>query len=344
MKIGDRSIGEDFPPYIIAEMSNNHRGELDVAKSIIDAAAEAGADAVKIQTYDADSLTIDCDFDDFIIKDPLWAGKSYYQLYSEIAAPKSWTKELFSYAKNIGIQIFSSPFDLESIKLLEECGCPAYKVASFESQDPILLKSLAKTGKPLIISTGISSWADIVRTYHYLLESGQNPLAFLHCVSSYPSAEADANLKVLNRFKELPVLRGLSDHSLNNTAVLGSIPLGASIIEKHFTLSRKDGGPDAEFSLEPKEFREMAEQARMIWTALGAEDEIDRGVRKGSQHARSVYCVEDIKEGSLITEDNIRIIRPGFGLKPQYFNELIGKVASCDIGRGKAMKWEYVSE
>lgn len=342
MKIANRTIGAQHEPFIIAEMSNNHMADLDRAKAIIDAAMNAGADAVKIQTYDADSLTIDCDADDFIIHDPLWAGQSYYQLYSKIAAPKSWTKTLFDYARKQGCLLFSSPFDHEAIRLLEEVDCPAYKVASFEAKDPALLKAVAETGKPIIVSTGVSNWQEVQETYQWLKDAGAQELAFLHCISSYPSVEDDMNLHVLKRLAQLPVVVGLSDHSQGNTAVQGAVALGARVIEKHFTLARADGGPDAEFSLEPDEFKTMVQQVKQTFRALGNEVAIDADVRTGSQHARSVYCIADMAAGERFSEDNIRVIRPGFGLAPKHLPQLLGKTAKTAIRRGTALSWELV--
>lgn len=342
MNINNQIIGADHPPYIIAEMSNNHMQDMDRAKAIIDAAMNAGADAVKIQTYDADSLTIDCDLDDFIIKDPLWAGQSYYQLYKNIAAPKSWTQELFRYARQQSVTLFSSPFDKEAVRILEEVNCPAYKIASFEAQDPELLGHVARTGKPVLVSTGVSNWSEIQETLLWLRQAGAQDLVFLHCISSYPASEADMNLNVLKRLATLPVITGLSDHSLGNTAVLGAVALGARVIEKHFTLQRSDGGPDAEFSLEPEEFKSMAVQARALFQALGSDRIIDAPSRQGNQHSRSVYCVKDIKSGERISADNVRVIRPGFGLKPKHLPDVIGKKARADIARGTAMSWELL--
>lgn len=342
MKIANRLIGADYEPFVIAEMSNNHMADLDRAKAIIDAAMNAGADAVKIQTYDADSLTIDCDNDDFIIHDPLWAGQSYYQLYRNIAAPKSWTKTLFDYARKQGCLLFSSPFDHEAVRLLEDVDCPAYKIASFEAKDPALVKAVAETGKPVIVSTGVSNWREVQETHQWLRDAGATEMAFLHCISSYPSVEDDMNLNVLKRLAQLSVTIGLSDHSLGNTAVQGAVALGARVIEKHFTLARTDGGPDAEFSLEPEEFKIMAQQVKQTWRALGNEMVIDQEMRVGSQHARSVYCVADVSVGERFSEANIRVIRPGFGLAPKHFLSLLGKRAKSNIRRGTALSWELV--
>lgn len=342
MKIADREIGLNHPPFIIAEMSNNHLQDIDRAKAIIDAAQSAGADAVKIQTYDADSLTIPCDNPDFIIKDPLWKGKSYYQLYKEISAPKSWTKELFAYARQQGIILFSSPFDEESVQLLEQVECPAYKIASFEAQDPELIARVAQTGKPILVSTGVSNWQEIQETLSWIQTAGAVDITMLHCISTYPADEESMNLDILNKLKELPVTLGLSDHSLGNTAVTGAIALGARVIEKHFTLKRSDGGPDAAFSLEPQEFSSMVYQANAMWKALGDRTSLYSESRPGNQHSRSIYCVKNIAPGELFSRDNLKVIRPGFGLKPKHLNEVIGHRATTAISKGTAIDWSMI--
>lgn len=342
MKIADREIGLNHPPFIIAEMSNNHLQDIDRAKAIIDAAHAAGADAVKIQTYDADSLTIPSDKPDFIIKDPLWEGKSYYQLYKEISAPKSWTHELFAYARRQGIILFSSPFDEESVRLLEEVDCPAYKIASFEAQDPELIACVARTGKPVLVSTGVSSWQEIQETLAWLHAAGSTEIAMLHCISTYPADVETMNLDIVNQLKELPITVGLSDHSLGNTAVCGAIALGARVIEKHFTLQRSDGGPDAAFSLEPDEFSAMVQQANTMWRALGDRTSLYTPSRPGNQHSRSVYCVKDIKPGERFSRENVKVIRPGFGLKPKHFNDILGRQATTNISIGTAIDWSMV--
>ena len=343
MKIAGRLIAQDQPPYIVAEMSNNHLRDLDKAKRMIETAAECGADAIKIQTYTADSLTIDCQLPDFVIQDPLWRGKSYYQLYQEIAMPLEWTASLFEHARQVGITIFSSPFDEEAVELLQSLDAPCYKIASFEANDYPLVQKALSTGKPLIISTGVSSFTqlqELIATLRLPLDQ----VALLHCVSEYPARTCDMNLAALARLKELGAQVGLSDHSLGNLAVIGSIALGATLIEKHFTLDRADGGPDAAFSLEPAELRQLVHDARAAWETLGNAGILDQPKRKGHQHARSIYAVADIAEGEAFSRANIRVIRPGFGLPPKYLENILGKRAKSALSRGTALQAHHVGE
>ena len=344
MIINGQPIGKGHPPYIIAEMSNNHLQDFSIAVEIIDAAADAGADAIKIQTYTADSLTINCDKPDFVIQDPLWRGKTYYQLYSEIAMPISWTEKLFHHANQRGITLFSSPFDQESVELLETFNCPAYKIASFEAQDETLLQSIAATSKPIIISSGISSLIDIKKSLDALRQAGATDLALLHCISNYPSSVADMNLNCLNKLEKVADIVGLSDHSTSNMAPIMAIAKGATIIEKHLTLDRSLGGPDAEFSLEPDEFKHLVADCKLAWKALGSDKLLNSGKRPGAQHARSVYAVSDIAAGAILTPQNVRLIRPGFGLPPGDLQRVMGKVASVDIERGTALNWSMLEE
>lgn len=343
MKISNREIGQNYRPYIIAEMSNNHLRDINRAKSIIRQAKMSGVDAIKIQTYTADSLTIECENDDFLIQESLWKGQSYYNLYNEISAPLSWTKSLFEFASQEGITLFSSPFDLKSIDILESNNCPAYKVASFESQDPMFLKALCDTGKPLIISTGVSTWEQVLETSHWLKKYGCRDYALLHCISAYPADTKDMNLNVLTEFAKLSNIFGLSDHSLPNIASVGAVALGASIIEKHFTLSRSDGGPDAAFSLEPKEMKSLVDETNAIWEAKGHSEALNISKRKGAEHARSIYIVKAMMKGETLTEDNVRVIRPGHGLAPKHYGEVLGKPIKKDCPAGTRLSWELIA-
>jgi pseudaminic acid synthase len=343
MKIAGREISQNYPPYIIAEMSNNHLRDLDKAKKIIEIAAECGADAIKIQTYTADSLTIDCQRPDFVIQDPLWRGKTYYQLYQEIAMPLEWTGLLFEHAHQVGITIFSSPFDEQAVDLLESLGAPAYKIASFEANDISLVSRVLATGRPMIISTGVSTFAELEDLFRTLSLPKDNT-ALLHCVSEYPARTADFNLTALGRLKQLGVQVGLSDHSLSHLAAIGSVMLGATLIEKHFTLDRGDGGPDADFSLEPPELRQLVINAKDAWEALGNNSVLDQPKRKGHQHARSIYAVSDIAEGEQFNRKNIRVIRPGFGLQPALLPEILGRTARVALERGTAIQWLHIAE
>ena len=343
MKIAGRLIAENQPPYIVAEMSNNHLRDLGKAKRMIEVAAECGADAIKIQTYTADSLTIDCQHPDFVIQDPLWRGKTYYQLYQEIAMPLEWTEVLFAHARAVGITLFSSPFDEAAVDLLQSLDAPAFKIASFEANDYPLVQKAASTGKPLIISTGVSSFDQTTELLTHL-QLPRDRIALLHCVSEYPASTRDMNLAALARLKTLGVQVGLSDHSLGNLAVVGSVTLGATLIEKHFTLDRADGGPDAAFSLEPAELRQLVQEARAAWEAIGSAAILDQPKRKGHQHARSIYAVADIAEGELFTEENLRVIRPGFGLPPRQLQQILGKKAASALTRGTALQLHHLGE
>lgn len=341
MIIDGRKIGAPECPYFIAEMSNNHNGNLTTAKRIIETAKECGADAVKLQTYTADSITINCDREEFVIKSDVWAGRSYYELYRSISMPLEWHHELFQFAKNIGITIFSSPFDRESVQLLESLDCPAYKVASFEAFDPILLKAIAETKKPIIISTGVSTTNDILETIEFLQKNGSGEYAFLHCVSSYPAAVTEMNINALDELKKYSNVFGLSDHSLGNIAISAAVAKGASIVEKHFTLDRGDGGADASFSIEPHELAEAVETACSVWESLGNSDILNL-TRKGVNHARSIFVIKDVEKGETFSEKNIRIIRPGLGLHPQNYFSILGKKATVSLSRGTPLSEEHI--
>jgi len=341
MNINGRKIGSQQAPYIIAEMSNNHLNDLDRAYRLLDIAKAAGVDAVKIQTYTADSLTIDCDKSDFVISDPLWQGKSYYDLYQEITMPVAWNKKLFDRAFKLGITLFSSPFDAASVDLLEDLNCPAYKIASFEAKDHAFIQKVASTAKPIIMSTGISSLMDVQESIVVAQDAGCQDIAILHCVSSYPSDVGNMNIDALSEFSALGVEIGLSDHSLDNLAAILSVAYGASIIEKHFTERRVDGGPDAAFSLEPRELKNLKEQTELAWKAKGSADVLN-SQRLGAHHARSLYFVSDVKKGELLTPENVRSIRPGFGLEPKLLNQVLGKNALENIARGTPVSWELI--
>jgi N-acetylneuraminate synthase len=341
LKINSRKIGVDEPPFFIAEMSNNHHRDLPTAKKIIQVAKECGAHAVKLQTYTADSITIDCNRDEFIIKSDVWAGSSYYDLYKSISMPLEWHEELFSFAKQLGIIIFSSPFDAASVELLEGLNCPAYKIASFEASDPVLLKAVADTKKPIIISTGVSTATDIEQALDFLTQQNAGEIALLHCTSSYPAATNQMNINAIDELKNYSDTIGLSDHSIGNIAISSAISKGACIIEKHFTLDRSKGGADASFSIEPNELSESISLSRSIWESLGDKNILKRR-RQGSNHARSIFIVQDIKKGEFFTEDNLRIIRPGLGLHPKNFFSLIGKKATIDISRGTPLSDDHV--
>lgn len=344
MNLNNINISSKTKPFIIAEMSNNHLCDLSIAKKIIEKAAECGADAIKIQTYTADSLTIECDKPEFIIQDELWKGQSYYQLYKDIAMPIEWTGMLFEHAKKHNIMIFSSPFDETSVQLLETFNCPLYKIASFEIQDFALLKAVAQTRKPVIMSTGIATLDEIKQSIAFLKEHGSTDIAILHCVSAYPSSFEQMNLLAINELASLGIPYGLSDHSLTNIPAITAVAMGASIIEKHFTLDRALGGPDADFSLIPKELSSLVADTKSTWLALGNKDIFNNVNRPGKHHGRSIYVTKAMQAGDILSDKNTRIIRPGFGLSPNYYNEILGKKVRCNIEFGTALAWEHIDE
>lgn len=331
--IAGREINESSAPYIIAEMSANHNGNIETAFKIIEEAKKAGADALKIQTYRPDTITLNSDKPDFMINDGLWKGRTLYELYEWAHTPWEWHKPLFEKARDVGITMFSSPFDTTAVDLLEDLNAPAYKIASFEAVDLPLLEYVARTGKPMIISTGMANDEEIQEAIDAARGAGCKELAILHCVSGYPAPAEDYNLKTLLDMKErFGVLTGLSDHTLDNTTAIVSAALGASIIEKHFTLDRNGGGPDDSFSLEPAELAALCRDTKTAKAALG---QIDYG-RKSSEQGnvkfrRSLYFVKDMKAGDIITEDCIRSVRPGYGIAPKYLKELIGNSVMSNV-------------
>jgi len=343
MQIDGRPIGAAFAPYVIAEVSNNHLADPDRACRLIEVAAKAGADAVKIQTYDADSLTIDSDRPEFIIRTPPWEGLNYYRLYQKIALSREFTEKLFRVAYDCGITIFSSPFDERAVALLEGLNCPAYKIASFEACDDPLLQAVAATGKPVIVSTGVVSMSDVEETLRVLRQGGCSEIALLHCVSAYPAASRDMNLRALDRLAALQnLVVGLSDHSLGNMAATLAVARGAVLIEKHFTLSRADGGPDAAFSLEPDELAELVRVVREAWEALGDAGVLDQARRPGVEHARSLFVVQPVKAGEVLGTEQVRAIRPGLGLPPRSLAKVLGRRARRDLARGEPLSWNDI--
>jgi pseudaminic acid synthase len=331
--IDGRAISSEHPPYIIAELSANHNGKIKNALSLIDEAKQAGADAVKLQTYTADTITVNSDAEDFQITGGLWDGKTLYQLYEEAHTPWEWHEVLFKYAKEKGITIFSSPFDKSAVDLLEELNAPAYKIASFEAVDLPLIKYVASTGKPMIISTGMADVDEIQEAIVTAQDGGCKELAILHCVSGYPASAEDYNLRTIpDMFERFNLVTGLSDHTLDNTTAIASVAVGASIIEKHFTLDRLGGGPDDSFSLEPKDLNALCNASKVAWSAMG---QVDYGLKSSEQgnikFRRSLYFVRSIKKGSIITKDDMKSIRPGYGLPPKMFNNILGKRLKVDV-------------
>jgi pseudaminic acid synthase len=342
--IARRKISLNQHPYIIAEMSANHNGDINNAYKIIGMAKSCGADAVKLQTYRPDTITMDMKTPEFMIEGGLWDGQSLYELYESAYMPWDWHKPLFDYAKKIGITIFSSPFDNTAVDLLEDLNAPAYKIASFEAVDLPLIRYVAQTGKPMIISTGMADVEEIQEAVDAARAGGCKELAILHCVSGYPAPAEDYNLKtMLDMQKRFGLVTGLSDHTLDNTTAITSVALGASIIEKHVTLDRNGGGPDDSFSLEPAELKALCDGAKTAWQALG---EVDYG-RKPSEQAnikfrRSLYFVKDIKAGEVVTDEHVKSIRPGFGLAPKFYDQLLGRAVNQDVRRGTAVSWILV--
>ncbi|NRH26813.1 pseudaminic acid synthase [Pseudomonas sp. MS19] len=343
--INNRTIGLDCPPYIIAELSANHNGNMDTALNIIAAAKTAGADAVKLQTYKPDTITLNSAKEEFCIRGGLWDGRTLYELYEEAHMPWEWHKPLFEYAKKIGITIFSSPFDNTAVDLLESLNAPAYKIASFEAVDLPLIKYVASTGKPMIISTGMADSDEISEAITAAREGGCEQLAILHCVSGYPAPADDYNLRIIpDMISRFGLVTGLSDHTIDNTTAIASVALGASIIEKHFTLDRQGGGPDDSFSLEPLEMKALCSNSKTAWSALGAVDYGQKSSEVGNvKFRRSLYFVKSMKAGELITPDCIRSVRPGYGLQPKYYHSLLGKKILCDVDLNEPVKGEYVS-
>jgi pseudaminic acid synthase len=331
--IAGREISRNQSPYIIAELSANHNGKLETALKIIDEAAKAGANAVKLQTYRPDTITLDSDAEEFKIKGGLWDGRTLYELYEEAHMPWEWHKPLFDHAKKVGIPIFSSPFDTTAVDLLEDLNAPAYKIASFEAVDLPLIRYVAATGKPMIISTGMANAEEIEEAIAAAREGGCKELAILHCVSGYPAPAGDYNLRTIgDMMARFGLVTGLSDHTLDNTTAIASVVMGASIIEKHFTLDRNGGGPDDSFSLEPADLAALCRDSKTAWKALG---QVDYG-RKSSEESnaqfrRSLYFVKDMKAGDVITEDCVRSVRPGFGLAPKHLERVIGRQVAREI-------------
>jgi pseudaminic acid synthase len=344
MKINNRIISKNNEPYIIAEMSANHNGEIDNAYKIIDMAKTCGADAIKLQTYHPDTITMDMNTPEFMIEGGLWDGQSLYELYEGAHMPWEWHKPLFDYAKKIGITIFSSPFDNTAVDLLEDLNTPAYKIASFEVIDLPLIKYVAQTGKPMIISTGMADAQEIQEAIEAAREGGCKELAILHCVSGYPALAGDYNLRTLVDMQQrFGLITGLSDHTVDNITAISSIALGASIIEKHVTLDRNGGGPDDSFSLESEELKQLCVGAKIAWKALGSVDYSKKSSEQASvKFRRSLYFVKNIQEGEIITEEHIKSIRPGYGLKPKFYEKVIGRRANKDIKLGTPINFDML--
>lgn len=342
--IEKRRISADAPPYVIAELSANHNGKLSIAMQIIEEAKKAGADAVKLQTYTADTITLNSSAEEFRIKGGLWDGRTLYELYQEAHMPWEWHKPLFDHARKNEITIFSSPFDNTAVDLLEDLNAPAYKIASFEAIDLPLIKYVASTGKPMIISTGMADAEEIGEAIDAAREAGCKEIAILHCVSGYPAPAEDYNLRTIpDMIARFGLVTGLSDHTLDNTTAITSVALGAAIIEKHFTLDRDGGGPDDSFSLQPDELKQLCLGARTAWRAMGNVDYGRKSSEVGNaQFRRSLYFVKPMKVGDIITAEHIRSIRPGLGMAPKHFDSLLGRKVNKVIEPNTAVRPEYL--
>lgn len=346
MKIGNIEINSNSQVFIIAELSANHNGSLETALETIRAAKRAGADCIKLQTYTADTMTIDCDKDDFIIKGTIWNGQNLHKLYQEAYTPWEWHKELFKVAKEEGLICFSSPFDKTAVDFLEKLDTPAYKIASFEITDIPLIEYVAAKGKPIIISTGIAQQEDIELALDACSRMGNNDIALLKCTSSYPAPIEEANMCMIKDLAErYNVISGLSDHTMGATVPIVATVLGAKIVEKHFILDRSIGGPDASFSMNEEEFTAMVKAIREAESAIGKIDyTLTDKQAKGKDFSRSLYVVEDIKAGEIITEKNVRSIRPGFGMHPKFYKEILGKKVIVNLYKGDPIRHKQISD
>lgn len=345
-QIDGRSIGAAHRPYLIAEMSGNHNHSLERALAIVDAAADAGADAIKLQTYTADTMTLKIDAPGFVIDNPesLWAGRRLHELYDEAHTPWEWHAALVDRANQRGIACFSTPFDATAVDFLESLGVPAYKIASFECTDLTLIRRVAETGKPLIISTGMASIAEMDDAVQTVRAAGGSEIVLLKCTSTYPATPENSNIRTISAMREaFGVEVGLSDHTMGCGVAVAAIALGAVVIEKHITLRRADGGVDSAFSLEPEEFAQLRTEADRAWQGLGHVAFGTQEVEKGSvQFRRSLYIVEDLKAGTVLTETNVRAIRPGFGLPPKALPHVLGARVTRDAPRGTPLNWEII--
>lgn len=344
VEIAGRRIGPEHEPYVICEISANHNGRLDKAIELLEAAAATGADAIKIQTYTPDTMTIDHDGPDFQIVGGLWGGRTLYDLYSEAQTPFEWHEPLFRRARELGVTLFSTPFDESAADLLDELGAPAFKIASFEAIDLPLIAYVARKSRPMIISTGMANLGEISDAVRTARENGCEQLVLLHCVSSYPAPDEQSNVRTVPHLGEaFGCVSGLSDHTMGSAVAVASIALGGAVIEKHFTIARADGGPDAAFSLEPAEFAGLVQDCKRAWRSLGRVGYDLCGAEKANTaFRRSLYVVKDVAEGETLSRDNVRSIRPGFGMAPRHLPQVLGKRAARSLARGTALEPEMV--
>ncbi len=345
IRIGKRYVGEGEKTFVVAEVSANHLQDYGRAEAIIKAAAQAGADAVKLQTYTPDTITLDCDNDYFqITQGTIWDGTTLHKLYEEAYTPWDWQPRLMEYANGLGLECFSSPFDATAVDFMKEMDMPAYKVASFEINDIPLIRKIAGLGKPVILATGIAYLEDMERALQVCKEEGNEQVVLLKCTSAYPSPYEEMNLKVIpNMAQVFDCITGLSDHSMGTAAAVASVALGAKMVEKHLTLSRADGGPDGAFSMEPDEFKKMVDEIRIVEKALGKVTyELSEKQKRSREDGRSLFVVKNMKEGEIFTEENVRSIRPAFGLHTMYLDEIMGKRARTDISKGTPLDWKLI--
>ena len=346
MKIGNREIGRRFAPFIIAEMSGNHNQSLERALELVEVAAKAGAHALKLQTYTPDTMTLDMDEREFHISDPnsLWTGTSLYKLYGEAYTPWEWHKPIFDRGRELGIVAFSTPFDDSAADFLESLDVPCYKIASFENTDLPLIRRVAATGKPLIISTGMATVAELDETVRAAREAGCKELILLKCTSTYPATAANTNILTIPHLRELFNCEvGLSDHTMGIGVSVASVALGSTVIEKHFTLNRADGGVDSTFSMEPAEMEQLVLETERAWQAMGhVKYGPTEAENKSLQYRRSLYVVQDLQAGAVLTTDNVRAIRPGLGLPTKYLEQVLGKTVKQDVRRGTALGWNLI--
>jgi N-acetylneuraminate synthase len=347
VEIGKRVIGTDHPPFVVAEMSGNHDGSLETALKIVDAAAEAGADAIKLQTYTADTMTLDCDAPDFLVKpnNPLWKGERLYSLYAKAHTPWEWHKPIFDRARARGILAFSSAFDATSVDFLESLDVPAYKIASFENNHVPLLRKIASTGKPVVMSTGMTTLSDLDESVSVLQDAGCRDLVLLKCTSMYPASPRESNLSAIPHLaKAFDCVVGLSDHTPGIAVPVAAVALGARFIEKHLCLDRAGGGVDAAFSLDPPEFKALVDACRMSFEAIGRERiEIAPGEKPNREYKRSIYIAEDVAAGDVLTAENVRIVRPGKGLAPKYYDIVLGRRVSRSVKKGTPLSWDLIA-
>lgn len=345
IQIGGRRVGPGEPVYVVAEMSANHHQDFDEAVRIIDAAAQAGADAVKLQTYKPDTMTLDLDRPPFLIGEgTIWEGKTLYELYEEAYTPWEWQPELKEYAEEQGLQLFSTPFDATAVDFLEDMEVPAHKIASFENVDISLIRRIARTGKPIIMSTGMADLGEIHEAVEAVREESGEGLALLKCTSAYPAPPSEMNLRTIPHLsKAFRVPTGLSDHTLGTAVPVAAVTLGACIVEKHFTMSREVEGPDSEFSLEPEEFSRLVDEIRMAEEALGEVSyDLTKREEASTVFRRSLFAVEDVEEGERFDRENVRSIRPGNGLAPKYMDIVVGRRAKDDVSRGTPLDWSLI--